>query len=197
MLADDAKEKVMKLLLFGKRIDAIKFIAETYRVNLKNAITLVDAVDREMNPGKKISRPWVHGTGIPGIFFWVFGGIGALLTGIAVYLFVADRSAIQHYTVVHGIVTTNRYNHDGMASPTISYQWHGKEKVYYSNTWSHPAAFNAGEAVQLYVNPDDPEEMFVDSFVERFLVILILGGIGSVFLAFTLLFYFLSRGGKF
>ncbi len=77
-----------------------------------------------------------------------------------------------------------------MARPVISYLWEGKELTYVSNTYTNPPAFERGERVELFVNPSDPSDVWINSFVECYLAMTIVGGIGVVFLA---LFYYLSK----
>lgn len=129
---------------------------------------------------------------LPSIFYKAFGGVSFLLLAIAALLFYFDQRAANRYMKVEGVVLRNQFN-NGMARPVISYFWEGKELIYAGNTYTNPPAFERGERVELFVNPADPEDAYVNSFVERFLAMTIVGGIGLVFLGFLTLFHYLSK----
>jgi hypothetical protein len=80
-----------------------------------------------------------------------------------------------------------------MARPVISYNWEGRELTYAGNAYTNPPAFERGERVELYVNPNEPEDVWVNSFSERWLAMTIVGGIGVVFLGFLALFHYVSE----
>lgn len=128
----------------------------------------------------------------PPIFYRAFGGVSFLLLGIAAVLFFFDQRAANQFTPVEGIVIRNQFN-GKMARPVISYQWEGKELLYFSTTYTNPPAFERGEKVKLFVNPKDPTNVTINSFIGRFLSMLIVGGIGLVFLGFLALFHYAFR----
>lgn len=133
----------------------------------------------------------------PAYFYWLFGGVGFLLLSISFYSLYLDRKVVAHYTPLQGEVIKNIYRYGDTtfrpASPVIVYQWQGNKKVFQSHIWSRPAEFDVGEKVMLFVNPDDPSEVVIDSFIGRFFITLITGGLGIVFLGLPLLFAFLLR----
>lgn len=129
---------------------------------------------------------------LPRVFYYAFGGVGVLLLTIAAVIFYFNQKAYNQYTKVEGVVIRNQFR-SGTARPIISYSWEGKELVYASNTYTNPPAFKRGEKVALYVNPNEPEDVWIDSFIERWLAIMIVGGIGIVFLGFLTLFHYVFR----
>lgn len=90
---------------------------------------------------------------------------------------------------VEGTVIRNQFK-DGIARPIISYSYDGKELTHADNTYTNPPAFDRGEKVELFVNPNNPEDVYVNSFVGRFLAMTIVGGLGIVFLGFLALFHY-------
>jgi hypothetical protein len=90
---------------------------------------------------------------------------------------------------VEGVVIRNQFKGD-MARPVISYSWDGKDLLYASNTYTNPPAYERGEKVELFVNPSDPRDVWINTFIERYLVIIIIGGLGCFFLGFLVLFHF-------
>lgn len=129
---------------------------------------------------------------LPSIFYKAFGGVSFLLLAIAALLFYFDQRAANRYMKVQGVVLRNQFN-NGMARPVISYSWEGKELIYAGNTYTNPPAFERGERVELFVNPSDPQDAYVNSFTGRFLAMVIVGGIGLFFLGFLALFHYLSQ----
>jgi hypothetical protein len=135
-----------------------------------------------MTDSKKVSMQ------LPRIFYWAFGGISVTLLFIAAILFYYRQMAAHQYSKVEGIVIRNQYN-DGMARPVIRYQWQGQEMIYADNTYSNPPAYERNEKVELFVNPNDPNDVWINSFMGRYFVMTLLGGIGLVFLGFLVLFH--------
>lgn len=180
------KEELKKLLQAGNRIEAVKYARDTFNVSLKDAVRLVNTVDQEMNPGKKIKiDSFTQDSGIPKIAFYVFGGLGILFMGIAVVLFYFDQRAVHTFTKTTGVVVANRLDQDADGStyaPDVTFQWEGKELMYRSSTYSNPPSFQIGEQVDLYVNPSNPYDVVIDSFSQRFVVIIVFDVLGITFL---------------
>ncbi len=131
-------------------------------------------------------------TQLPRVFYLAFGGISFLLLTIASVLFYFDQRAANLYTRIEGTVIRNQFN-GGMARPVISYSWEGKDLTYVSNTYTNPPAFERGEPVELFVNPSDPTDVWINSFIDRYLAMVIVGGIGIVFLGFLTLFHYVFQ----
>lgn len=129
---------------------------------------------------------------LPRIFYIAFGGVGALLLSIAAVIFYFDQKASNQYTHIEGVVARNQIV-NGMARPIINYSWEGKELTYVSSTYTNPPAFERGEKVELFVNPNNPEDVYINSFSQRWLAMTIVGGIGIFFLGFLALFHYLSQ----
>src|SRR5689334_2434487 len=101
---------------------------------------------------------------LPRIFYLAFGGVSVTLFAVAAILFYFDQRASNQYSRVEGFVLRNQFR-DGMARPVISYSWQGKDMTYADNTYTNPPAFERGEKVELFVNPNDPGDVWVNSFV--------------------------------
>jgi hypothetical protein len=127
---------------------------------------------------------------LPRVFYWAFGGVSTTLFVIATFHFFKGQKAENQYTKVEGVVVRNQFN-GGMSRPVIRYQYEGKELLYADNTYTNPPVYERGEKVELFVNPNDPKDVWINSFLGRNLVMTIVGGIGLVFLGFLTLFHFL------
>jgi hypothetical protein len=129
---------------------------------------------------------------LPSVFYWAFGGVGTLLLCIAAIIFYFNQRATNQYVHLEGVVVRNEFE-GNTARPVIAYLWEGKELTYFSNTSTNPPAFEVGERVELFVNPSDGTDVWVNRFSERWLGMVIVGGIGIVFLGFLTLFHYLSE----
>jgi hypothetical protein len=134
-------------------------------------------------------RPNTRSAQPPPVFYRTFGGVALLLLSVAVLLFMRDQRKMQHYISTPGTVIDNNYR-GGYA--VVGYEWQGERREYTTTTSSRPPVFENGERVEVLVNPGHPSDVALNSFIERFLGILILSVLGAVFLGFTLLFYYLS-----
>ena len=129
---------------------------------------------------------------LPRVFYIAFGGVSFLLLTIAAIIFYFDQRAANQYTRIEGTVIRNQFK-DGMARPVISYSWEGKDLTYAGNTYTNPPAFTRGDKVELFVNPGDPSDVWVNSFVGRYLAMTIVGGLGLLFLGFLTLFHYVFK----
>jgi hypothetical protein len=127
---------------------------------------------------------------LPRIFYIAFGGVSGLLLSIAAVIFYFDQKASNQYTHIEGVVARNQ-SINGMSRPIITYSWEGKDLTYMSTSYTNPPAFERGEKVELFVNPNDPEDVYINSFSQRWLAMTIVGGIGIFFLGFLALFHYL------
>jgi hypothetical protein len=130
--------------------------------------------------------------GLPRVFYIAFGGVGFLLLTITAILFYFDQRAANQYARIEGTVVRNQFK-DGMARPIISYSWQGNDLTYAENTYTNPPAFGRGDSVELFVNPSDPTDVWVNSFVGRYLAMTIVGGLGLFFLGFLTVFHYVFK----
>jgi hypothetical protein len=126
---------------------------------------------------------------LPKFFYYAFGGVAMLLLSIAAYIFYLNQVAANNYVKVEGVIIKNQFR-GGMARPVIRFQWNDESKVYASNAYSSPPAYQRDEVVELFVNPNNPEDVVINNFLGRYLAMTIVGSIGLFFLGFLILFHF-------
>lgn len=189
------KEDVIRLLQANQKLDAVKRVKSELHIGLKEALVMVEEVHQEIDPTQKFTK--VGGGCLSGtftLFLLIFGFIGVSLLGIAGLIYYFQAEEIANSELMKGRVTSFHFSGDSRGSaPVISYQWGGSERFYKSNTFSTPPAYELNEEVDLYVNRNNPKEVVVDTFTDRWLVITIIGGIGFFFTVFTLALVFVSR----
>jgi len=129
---------------------------------------------------------------LPRVFYWAFGSVSFTLLTIAAVLFYYGQKAENQYSKVEGVVVRNQFN-GGMSRPVIRYQFEGRELLYADNTYTNPPAYERGEKVELFVNPNEPQDVWINSFMGRYFAMTLIGGIGLVFLGFLTLFHFVFK----
>ena len=125
----------------------------------------------------------------------VFAALGVAFLAGAGWSYLADRSFAAAGAHAQGTVIemVGGRDSDGDYSykPVVEFRdADGRRHVFTSNVSSSPPQHAAGERVQVIYAPATPDEAVIDSFLDRFLLPLILGGLGTVFAAigFGLLF---------
>lgn len=188
---DEDRKDIEHLLRTKSKIEAVKWLKEKRDLGLKEALRRVEIIEREINP----NAPQAGKGCATNIFLLVgsiFSLVGLILLGIGGLIYSLDADIVQEPNKAQGVVTDLLRN-GNMSAPVITYTWQGKEYKYESNSYTSPSAFDYNEAVTLYVNPEDPNEVVIDTFSERWLAIVILGGIGIVFAGMGIIFVFVSR----
>jgi ribosomal protein L7/L12 len=187
------RAEVFRLLQAKKKIDAIKLVKKELNTGLKEAAELVEEVEKEINPNYrsvKVNTGCIGGGfKLVGIFF---GLIGFLLIAVAGIIYYFQSETIENSDRVTGVVIGFETSGNGTA-PVIAYSQNGQQKQYSSSTYSSPPAYELNEEVPLFVNRDNPDDVVVDTFSDRWLLIVVFGGIGAVFALFTVLFLFVGR----
>lgn len=184
----DYRKEIEHLLRDNKKLEAVKWLKTKYDLGLKEALDRVEIIEREINP---TAKPVGSGCAL-NVFRLVgsiFSLVGFILLGVGFLIYYVDKDIVQEQNKSHGIVTDLLHS-GNMSAPVITYTWQGKEYQYESNSYTSPSAFDYNEAVVLYVNPANPQEIVIDTFSERWLAITILGGLGIVFAGMGLIFVF-------
>lgn len=117
-------------------------------------------------------------------WFWIFPGIGAVLLACAITLQVVRiNEQAQMQSASGNVVDLTR------GCPTVSYVTAlGEPVIFNGQVCSNPPAFGLDDSVAVLYHPQDPSNAVIDSFRENWVVSLVLGVIGSVFLLISSLF---------
>lgn len=121
---------------------------------------------------------------------WVFSGVGLILIAVGTILIWSDRSEAAREQVVDGKVITLNYNGSSSA-PVVEFRVNGQRHRIEGTVWSTPPAFEVGEAVRVRITDGNTRTARIDSWMERYFVIVLLaflaivfGGIGGALLYF-------------
>jgi hypothetical protein len=176
---EEQKAHVRNLLKEGKRILAIKYLSTHFALGLKDAKKMADLIERdiiadggEIGAAKDRSIPDLSGCFI-GKLFKI---ISLVFFGIAIYFLVDDFQLISNAKEVIGTVVSNP------SKPIFEYHLDGEKFNYEATVSSNPPSYYIGEEVSMFVNPNQPDEVLINTFTDRWLVTVILGSMGFVFL---------------
>ena len=141
-------------------------------------------VDKTLNTAGKVYDGAARvGRALLGGFF-ILIGIGML---IWCGLWFSDRiSNLDNYVLTNGTVIEFEKSKDPEGSgysysPNVSFKdRQGVEHIYNSSNASDPPAYDIGEKVEIYYNSNDPEDAFINSFLEKWVIGIVLGIVGIV-----------------
>ncbi|MVM37573.1 DUF3592 domain-containing protein [Spirosoma sp. HMF3257] len=120
------------------------------------------------------------------LFIFAFFLIGTLFVGIAYYIYHSHQQLVKNGIMTKGVVISmHRMNpHEYPVAPSIRYRIQdGRELVFHSSEGRNPPAYQIGEEVTLYYDPKNPEHVELDG---DYLMVYVMGGIGSVFLLLSI-----------
>ncbi|MEM9855934.1 MAG: DUF3592 domain-containing protein [Bacteroidota bacterium] len=188
-VSDEQKEHVRGLLIQGRKIEAIKYVSDNFGLGLKESKELVELIDEDISddeyrvrPNKGIAQR--SGKNVGKLVGGIFAFVGLIFLTIVVFVFMSNQELANNGVVVTATVVDDPYQ------PTFEYIFEGDTLYYYSSTSSDPPSYRLGEQVEMFVNPVDPYDTLVNTFMDRWFLIVLLGGMGTVFfgvgvLAFT------------
>jgi Protein of unknown function (DUF3592) len=206
MLTPEQKEHAIELIQMGDKLEAVRYLQEVLAINAENALLLtekleqeVDAEDEQVINDLKAQHleaqknPVDVGRLVGGIFMVV----GCIMLAIAAWIGVSNYKFAQRAIPIKGIVLNyssyESKSDDGryttMYTPTYQYQFEGKTYTYTSSTSSSSQEYDVNEAVDVLVDPQEPSEVLIDSFWERWFVVILLGGMGTLFAGMGYLVY--------
>ena len=112
-------------------------------------------------------------------------GITVILIVVAILFFMRTRDFLEGSLSAEGVVVDfgTRYQ-DGSTyyHPIIEYDMpNGEMIVFQSSTGSKPAAYDVGEEVQIFYDPEDPQDARIDDWLDLYLVTFILGLMAFIF----------------
>ena len=198
-MSSEAKKEVETFLLEGEKIAAIKYLTERCGFTLQESTLLIDALEKDLrrqpdhadasrrNPrGNKRSatgRATPSGSRTPDIIVYIFAGVGLLLMGVSALLYYQQSDSIRKSDPAKGRVVRLQSGNGSGSAPVVEYTWRGNTYVYVSDTYSSPPAYAIGEVVPIYVRRDNPGDIIIDTFLDRYFLITIFGGMGFLFVS--------------
>ena len=189
---EEQKQHAINLIEQGEKIQAIKYLRESLNITLEQALTLAEKLEQEVE-GKpvditdlshkktKVNPPKLVGT--------IFMSIGVIMLVVTIWIYNRQQQFYNRAIPVQGtVISYTQYESDGddggsttMYTPMFEYSYNGQTYTQPGEVSSSSRSYDIGEPVEIMVDPDNPSDMMVDSFMERWFVVLLLGFLGTLF----------------
>ncbi|HET9487597.1 MAG TPA: DUF3592 domain-containing protein [Chryseosolibacter sp.] len=192
-LDGELKTSVAQLLAKGRKLEAVKLVKKDLNLGLRESLLMVEEVAREVNPSYVSFN-------LGGCFQMVAKGLGVFMMIVSVMMLVAagliyffQTQSIGNSERVTGVVTEMRALETGETAPVVQYEWKGNNRSYESTYYSSPPDYYVGQSVSLYVNRDDQDDIILDTFSDRYALIVGLAVPGVVFLVVSIVLLYFGR----
>ncbi len=195
-LTPEQKEHAIELIEMGNTLEAVRFFQQVLSIDAEQALALAEKLESEIEDGPEIDpqveqKPEAHrqaGVNVGKIVGNLFMGIGLTMIGIAAYLVYSHQQFEKRALVVTGTVVAyhSHISYDDnssttMYAPEFEYLVKGKTYNYVTSSSSSFKSYALGDEVEVMVDPDNPEEVLVNTFMEKWFLPVLLGGMGLVF----------------
>ncbi|MBX2966242.1 MAG: DUF3592 domain-containing protein [Cyclobacteriaceae bacterium] len=204
-IQQEIRQQVTALIRSGQRAEAKALLKTKFQVSEEQAEQLVLTIEKEKpvanvivpQLGKRVSQ----GTGgcvpliLKGLMIFFFL-ITFIFAAFAIGIYFYENRFAGEGIAVEGIVISLTENDTGSLAPLIEYAWQDTLRQHQSNFYTSPPDYEVGQQVPLLLNPENPEEVIIDSFSDRYLISIVFGGIACFFLVFALTLGYVARKMK-
>lgn len=196
-LTPEQREHAEELIRMGEKLDAVRYFQNTLGITADQALVLAEKLEEEIESSPLLDefkalqseatrKPGVNVGRLVGTIFMSVGGI---LLAVVVFLIVSNYKFSQRAILVKGkVIDYDSYvstDDDGssttMFRPTFEYAYAGKTYTHVSSTSSSSPEYEISEMVDVLVDPDEPQEILIDNFWERWFLPVLLGFMGTMF----------------
>jgi hypothetical protein len=93
----------------------------------------------------------------------------------------SEESSASHSEEDEIIKTSEKITKGFLYAPRVEYHGPSGEKhIFESKTFSYPSKYNIGDKLVLYYDREHPEKGVIDSFMEKWMVVIILAILGAI-----------------
>lgn len=202
MLSAAQRKHAINLIHAGHKLEAVRYLQTQLNIEADQALGLAEKLEQEINDEldnelHSLRSTSSKDTKIPRLIGGLFMTLGAFMLAIALYITYSNNQFVKRAIPVMGMIANyesyESTNDDGgtttMFTPTFAYSFNGREYQYKSSTSSSSQDYQIGDHVEILVDPDDPSSILVNDFWERWLLVLILGFLGTLFSGMGYLIY--------
>ena len=175
-IKDVDKEHISFLLQTGDKLAAVRYLQQNYSLTAEEALTLAEKLEQQDSKGPATAIQTNSPLRLVGIIFSVAGFLllsVAFVSGFRDYKFTAIALPITGRVV--SIQPPPGY------APVIEYRMSGTTYTVTGEQLSSDRVFVIGQDVELLVDPRKPQEAKLNSFFDRWFVVVILASIGLLF----------------
>jgi len=197
VLTPTQKKHAVTLIESGKKQDAVRFFRQTLNITDEQALVLTEKLKKEVaaippatkfmafNDDPQINAGTQKSRGGQTLFL----ALGIFIMAAAVYLVVSNYQFEQRSVIVQGKVIgyesyTDREDNGStttMHTPVFQYEYKGETYNYKSKSSSAGQDYIIDEPIDIFVNPDDPADIIIDTLWGKWLLPILLGFMGAVF----------------
>jgi hypothetical protein len=124
------------------------------------------------------------------LFGIIFSSVGTILLSVSAFLFIQEKQFIERAKITSGTViemgrsVSSSSDNRGSVTyyPVVEFfTAGGKRIVFSSNFSSNPPAYEVGEKVEVYYEPEKPSGAEIKSFFSQWFAAILTGGMGLIF----------------
>ena len=194
-LTPEQKEHAIDLIEMGEKLEAVRYFQQVLAIDAEQALLLAEKLEKEVEPEfdqpeflQKAEDMKRSGAKVGRLVGLIFMSIGIVLLVVAGY-FVYDHQQFEKTAVTvtgtvvdfHSYISTSDNSSTTMYSPIFEYEYEGKKYTYVSTSGSNVKEYEVDERIDIMVNPENPADVLVDSFMEKWFVPALLGFMGTLF----------------
>lgn len=210
-ITDVQKEELRVLIREGKKIKAVRKLQQTYGLTAEQSLTLVEELTKEIDLEPK-SKDVLHkemldrmrnrtkGADIGKYIGSFFAICGLFMLAGGTYSFVSDSEFVSHAELIEGkcigydsYISHSDEGSSTMFTPIFEYEFRGKTYEQLGEVSSSGQDYDINEVVEIYVDPESPTNILVNTFWDRWFLVMILGIMGVMFTGMGLLAVVMSR----
>ena len=174
-LSEEITNKLKVLIYEDNDFEAIQVLKKEMNISDNEATEYVHRLKESLGKGK--AKPVKNNSKL---LLIIFASISGIFWILAIFFYISKADQIAHSVLIEGTVT-QMINDESGSAPVVSYSYEGNEYHYASSIYSSPPSYAVGDVVELYVFHDNPQEAIINSFVDRWLIIMIFGILAIVF----------------
>lgn len=167
--------KIKVLLNEGKESEAKEILVNEASLPDSDATVYIERLSASLKSSSSSAKP------VSKFLPWTFLLLGTLCWGFTIYFYLAKTNKLANSTLITGTVVKMLANDEGLSAPVVAYSLAGKDYQYADNVYSKPSAYKVNETIEIYVNNDNPQDIMVNSFVSKWLIVIIIGSVGLIF----------------
>jgi len=195
-LTPEQKEHAIELIEMGEKLEAVRYFQEILNIDAEQALLLAEKLEQEVEAGpamqelnqkhEEIKRSGAHVGRLVGL---IFMSIGMVMLVVVFYLLYTHQQFEKNALTVKGTVVefqsyesrNKNSSSTTMYTPVFEYEFKGKKYTYVSTSSSNIHEYEVGERLDILVDPENPSEVLVNSFMEKWFLPILLGFMGALF----------------
>jgi hypothetical protein len=205
-LTPEQKDHAMELIAMGDKLEAVRYFQQVLTIDAEQALVLAEKLEEEIDAEDSLALKELEqkhdtlsqsGANVGRIVGTLFMSIGVIMLLVVFYLIYSHQQFEKNAKVVKATITEyqsyesrdDNGNTTVMFTPVFEYEFKGTKHTYVSTTSSSSRDYEIGQKVDMLVNPDDPQDVLINSFMGKWFLPLLLGIMGSVFSGMGYLVY--------